>query len=160
MIAHIAPRLNGRDAAGSREATLEAQRLGRSRVLPSDEPIPTEIFPMTKLGLFALASAASLVALPALAQQAPQQVSSPGGGDMTLAQTATQNPPPAPGSGQLWTSTQTVNGANVTIVANPPIPDTAANRKRYGPPMDHRPLTRPEPPVGGGAPAAPATPQQ
>jgi hypothetical protein len=111
---------------------------------------------MTKLGLLALVSAASLAAFPALAQQAPQ-VSSPGGGDMTLAQTAAQNPPPAAGSGQLWTSTQTVNGANVTIVANPPIPDTKANRKLYGPPMDHRPLTRPEPPVGGGAPPA-ATP--
>jgi hypothetical protein len=134
--------------------------LGLWRVLTLDEPIPTEIFPMTKLGLFALVSAASLVALPALAQQASPQVSSPGGGDMTLAQTATQNPPPAPGSGQLWTSTQTINGANVTIVANPPIPDTKANRKLYGPPMDHRPLTRPEPPVGGGQAAPAPTPQQ
>ena len=117
---------------------------------------------MTKLGLLAFVSAASLTALPALAQQAAPQVSSPGGGDMTLAQTASQNPPPAPGSGQLWTSTQNVNGTNVTIVANPPIPDTAADRKRYGPPMDHRPLTRPEPPVGGAQPgtdAAPANPQ-
>lgn len=103
---------------------------------------------MTKLGLLALATAASLVALPALAQQATQQVSSPGGGDVALAQTATQSPPPAPGSGQLWTSTQTVNGTNVTIVANPPIPDTAANRKLFGRPLDHRPLNRPEPPVG------------
>ncbi len=111
---------------------------------------------MTKLGLLALVSATSLAALPAFAQQAPQQVSSPGGGDMTLAQTADQNPPPAPGSGQLWTSTQTVNGATVTIVANPPIPDTKATRKLYGPPMDHRPLTRPEPPVGGGQPATPS----
>jgi hypothetical protein len=106
---------------------------------------------MTKLGLFVFASAFALAA-PALAQQAPQQVSSPGGGDMTLAQTASQNPPPAPGSGQLWTSTQTVNGTNVTIVANPPIPDIALDRKRYGPPMDHRPLTRPEAPVGGAQP--------
>ncbi len=110
---------------------------------------------MTKLGLLALVAAAAAVSAPAFAQTT--QVSSPGGGDQQLAQNATQNPPPAPGSGQLWTQTQNVNGANVTIVANPPIPDTAANRKKYGPPLDHRPLTHPEPPVGGGQ---PATPQQ
>jgi hypothetical protein len=113
---------------------------------------------MTKLGLLVLVSAASLTALPALAQQATPQASSPGGGDRVLAQSATQTPPPAPDSGQLWQTTQNVNGTNVTVVANPPIPDTAANRKRYGPPLDHRPLTRPEPPVGTTAPGT-GTPQ-
>ena len=113
---------------------------------------------MTKLGLLVLVSAASLTALPALAQDASQQVSSPGGGDRVLAQTASTTPPPAPGSGQLWQTTQNVNGTNVTVVSNPPIPDTAANRKRYGPPLDHRPLTRPEPPVGS-TPAGTGTPQ-
>jgi hypothetical protein len=124
---------------------------------------------MTKLGLIAIASAAAALAAPAFAQDTSTppagsdgrpQVSSPGGGDMALAQSAAQNPPPAAGSGQLWTQTSNSNGTTLTIVANPPIPDTKENRKRYGPPMDHRPLTKPEPPVGSAPAPAPQTNSQ
>jgi hypothetical protein len=120
---------------------------------------------MTKLGLIAIAAAATALAAPAFAQDAPASApttpdgrpmqSSPGGGDMALAQSAAQNPPPAPGSGQLWTQTSNANGTTLTIVANPPIPDTKEDRAKFGQPMDHRPLTRPEPPVGSTPAPAP-----
>ncbi len=100
------------------------------------------------------AFAALAIAVPAFAQTPPPiPVSSPGGGDREMAGQARDNPPPSAGSGQLWTRTNTITGANgatgqMTIVANPPIPDTAENRARYGGPMSGHRLKKPEPPVG------------
>jgi hypothetical protein len=108
---------------------------------------------MTKLSLLALASAAALMALPAYAQS---NASSPGGADRVLAQVANQNPPPAPGTDQLWTTRANVGGTIVNITANPPIPDTHRNRKLFGPPLGGHRLTRPEPPVGSGSRGTPA----
>ena len=110
--------------------------------------------------ILSIAGLLAAVAAPALAQSAPILVSSPGGGDRELAGQAATAPPPAPGSGQLWTKTNAISGANgvtgqMTIVANPPIPDTLENRARYGGPMSHHRLRKPEPPVGQ-APVSPA----
>jgi hypothetical protein len=106
---------------------------------------------MSSVNILGLATAAALLAAPAfaLAQAAPPMndqgaapaASQPASGatiDNTLAPSAATNG--ANASGVLNYSTTTdQNGATVTntLVTNGPVPDTAANRAKYGSPMSN-----------------------
>ncbi|MGI8839322.1 MAG: hypothetical protein ACR2F8_00815 [Caulobacteraceae bacterium] len=112
---------------------------------------------MTSASILAAAAAAAIVAIPALAFGQAQTPMSGPGVDATPPMNAPMNAPGAPmapapsaGAAGMNTNAMTVDPAQAppgqvqalqqgdnTTVTNGPVPDTAANRAKYGRPMSH-----------------------